>query len=255
MHRFANPARFKKLADQIRPYVLAVFVATLISGLYLALWGSPMDERQLHSVRIMYIHVPSAWMALFTYLSIAIASFVALVWKHPLAELAGRAMAPIGLVFTGLALITGSLWGKPAWGTYWFWDGRITSVLLLFFLYLGYMALWQSIEDETKAGRAAAILALVGSVNLPIIKFSVDWWSSLHQAASISKFSKPSIDSGSMIAALLLMAVAFKAFMILITFSRIVLEMDRRKLRQMQANDRIKAERMARNTGAQEASA
>lgn len=232
MHRYANPARFKSLSAKIRPVAVLVLTLTLFPGLYLGLFDSPQDGLQGQSVRIMYIHVPSAWMALFTYVALAVASFISLVWKHPLATLSAKAMAPIGLVFTALALITGSLWGKPTWGTYWIWDGRLTSVLVLFFLYLGYIALWHSVEDEEKAGRVTSLLALVGAINIPVIKFSVDWWSTLHQPASVLTLEGPKIHAD-MLTPLLLMAVAFKAYFVIMLLDRIALEMDRRKRNSM----------------------
>ncbi|MBO6504531.1 MAG: heme ABC transporter permease [Kordiimonadaceae bacterium] len=229
MHRFANPAQFNRLADAILPWATGAFVLLLGAGLYYAFFDSPPDYQQGESVRVMYIHVPAAWMAMFTYMVMAVASFTALVWRHPLALLAGRAAAPIGAVFTALALITGMLWGKPMWGTYWVWDGRLTSVLVLLFLYLGYMALWQAIDEEEKAGRAASILALVGVVNIPIIKFSVDWWSTLHQPASVMRLDGPTID-GSMLMPLLLMAGAYQAYFAVVFLWRMKLEINRRKL-------------------------
>lgn len=233
MHYFANPTRFQRLMDILRPWVIAVFTATLVYGL---VWGTilgPADRLQGESVRIMYIHVPSAWMALFIYMAIAAASFVAVIWRHPLALLSARASAPIGAVFTLLALVTGSLWGKPTWGTFWVWDGRLTSVLVLFFLYLGYMALWHAIEDEEKAGRATSILALVGSINIPIIKFSVDWWNTLHQPASVARLDGPTIDP-SMLWPLLSVGIAFKAYYIWVLFIRMEQLMDQRRARAAQ---------------------
>ncbi|GHF14415.1 cytochrome C biogenesis protein CcmC [Kordiimonas sediminis] len=229
MHIFANPARFVRLADKIMPWAVVVFIGTLGYGLYLAFFDSPIDYQQGESVRIMYVHVPAAWMSMFTYMVIAVSSFVALVWRHPLAQIAGKAAAPIGAAFTALALVTGALWGKPMWGTYWVWDGRLTSVLILFFLYLGYMAIWQAMDDEEKAGRAAAILALVGSVNIPIIKFSVDWWNTLHQPASVMRLDGSTID-GSMLWPLFMMAIAFQAYFVIVFFWRMKLEIDRRKI-------------------------
>ncbi len=229
MHRFANPAEFNRLADRILPWAMFVFLATLGYGLYLALLASPADYQQGESVRIMYVHVPSAWMAMFTYMVVAGASFTAIVWRHPLALLAGKAAAPIGAAFTALALITGSLWGKPMWGTFWEWDGRMTSVLVLFFLYLGYMAIWRGIDEEDKAGRAASILALVGVINIPIIKFSVDWWNTLHQPASVIRLDGPTIH-GDMLWPLLMLALAFQAYFVVVFIWRIKLEINRRKL-------------------------
>lgn len=229
MHRFANPAQFNRLADAILPWAIGAMILLFAAGLYTAFFASPPDYQQGESVRVMYIHAPAAWMAMFIYMVMAVASFTALVWRHPLALLAGRATAPLGAMFTALALLTGMLWGKPMWGTYWVWDGRLTSVLILFFLYLGYMALWQSVEDEEKAGRAASILALVGVVNIPIIKFSVDWWSTLHQPASVIRLDGPTID-GSMLLPLLLMAAAYQAYFIVVFLWRMKLEINRRKL-------------------------
>ncbi|UTW55631.1 heme ABC transporter permease [Kordiimonas sp. SCSIO 12610] len=235
MHIFANPARFVRLANQILPWAIAIMALTLPYGLYLALIASPPDYQQGDSVRIMYIHVPSAWMAMFTYMVMASASLAALVWRHPLALVAGKAAAPIGAVFTALALITGALWGKPMWGTYWVWDGRLTSVLILFFLYLGYMAIWQAMDDEETAGRAASILALVGVVNLPIIKFSVDWWNTLHQPASVIRLDGPTIHAD-LLGPLLWMAVAMKAYFIVTFLWRMKLEINKRKLAVIQMN-------------------
>ena len=233
MHIFANPARFVRLADAILPWAILVTVVCIGYGLYGALFGSPADYQQGESVRIMYIHVPSAWMAMFTYMVVAVSGFVGLIWRHPLAFLSGKAAAPIGATFTALALITGALWGKPMWGTYWVWDGRLTSVLILFFLYLGYMALWQAMENEDKAGRATAILALVGSVNIPIIKFSVDWWNTLHQPASVMRLDGPTID-GSMLTPLLVMAIGFQAYFVVVFLWRVKMEIDLRKVSVMQ---------------------
>lgn len=195
LFEFANPKRFMNLSGAMLPWV-AVASAMLIGlGLYLALFVSPPDYQQGDTVRIMFIHVPAAWVAMMGYGLMAVASFFSLVWRHPLADVAAKTAAPLGALFTALALVTGSLWGKPMWGTYWQWDGRLTSFLLLLFLYLGYIALWNAIEDEVRAGRAAAILALVGVVNLPIIKFSVDWWTTLHQGESIFRPGGPTIAS------------------------------------------------------------
>ena len=208
MHRFANPARFLRLADAILPWCAGATLILLVAGLYLGLFVAPADYQQGESVRIMYVHVPAAWMAMFVYACLALASAVALIWRHPLADLAAQAASPIGACFTFIALVTGSLWGKPMWGTWWVWDARLTSVLVLFFLYLGHIALAHGFDDPTRGARASAILALVGFVNVPIIKFSVDWWSTLHQPASVLRLGGPTID-GSMLRPLLLMGAAF----------------------------------------------
>ena len=184
MFRYANPAKFMALSGAVLPYVWAATAILFAMGLYWT-FTAPPDYQQGDTVRILFIHVPAAMMAISVYATIAISSFFSLVWRHPLADVAARSAAPIGALFTALFLIDGSLWGKPMWGTYWAWDPRLTSSLLLLFIYFGYMALWNAIEDETRAGRAAAILALVGSVDLPIIHYSVNWWNTLHQGESI----------------------------------------------------------------------
>jgi heme exporter protein C len=220
MHRFANPARFLRLADAILPWCAGATVILLVAGLYLGLFVAPPDYQQGESVRIMYVHVPAAWMAMFVYGCLALASAVALIWRHPLADLAAQAASPIGACFTFIALVTGSLWGKPMWGTWWVWDARLTSVLVLFFLYLGHIALAHGFDDPTRGARASAILALVGFVNVPIIKFSVDWWSTLHQPASVLRLGGPTID-GSMLRPLLLMGAAFTLLFVCLLLVRI----------------------------------
>jgi heme exporter protein C len=184
MFRYANPAVFMRLSGVLLPWVSGAALIALAVGLYLG-FHVPPDYQQGMTVTIMFVHVPAAIVAESAYGLIAVASLFSLVWRHPLADTAARAAAPLGAVFTALGLVTGSLWGWPMWGAYWVWDARLTSFLLLLFLYLGYIALWNAIEDEARAARAAAILALVGAINLPIIKFSVDWWNTLHQGESI----------------------------------------------------------------------
>lgn len=229
MHRFANPVRFNKLANAILPWAFALTILGFAAGLYYALLGSPPDYQQGDSVRIMYVHVPAALMAEAVYVFMALAGAVFIIWKHPLAGLAAKAAAPIGLVFTALALITGSLWGKPMWGAYWVWDARLTSMLVLLFLYLGYIALWQVMEDQRKAAKASSILALVGVINIPIIKFSVEWWNTLHQPASIIRIGGPSID-GSMLTPLFIMIAAYGFFFVTVLLWRLQGEMAARKL-------------------------
>jgi heme exporter protein C len=206
--RWANPARFSRMSAKVLPWCSWGSLAVLAAGLYLALVAAPPDYQQGEAVRIMYVHVPAAWMALSVYLFIAVASGVALVARHPLADIAARAAAPIGACFTFVCLATGSLWGRPMWGTWWVWDARLTSVLVLFFLYLGYIALVNAFDDPARGARAGSVLALVGVVNLPIIKFSVDWWNTLHQPASVLRLGGPSI-ARSMLVPLLVMAVGF----------------------------------------------
>lgn len=229
-HRFANPTRFLKLSKVIEPWALVIMVLSLAAGLYYALFSSPVDYQQGHTVRIMYIHVPSAWMAMFCYTAMALASAVALIWKHQLADIAAKATAPIGAGFTLLALVTGALWGKPMWGTWWVWDARLTSVLVLFFLYLGYMALRDAFDDPARGAKSAAILSLVGVVNVPIIKFSVDWWNTLHQPASVVRMDGPAIHP-EMLVPLLLMAVAFKFYYVWLVLVRIRQEIMAQRIR------------------------
>jgi heme exporter protein C len=233
MHRFANPARFLRIANAVLPWFAAATAILLAVGLYFALFDSPADYQQGETVRIMYVHVPSAWMALFIYSCIAAASAVALIWRHPLADLIAQNASPIGAAFTFIALVSGSLWGKPMWGTWWVWDARLTSMLILFFLYLGHIALARAFDDPMRGARAAAILALVGFVNVPIIKFSVDWWNTLHQPASIMRLGGPSIDPA-MLLPLLLMALAFTAFFVVLLLVRVKAELLAAKLRASQ---------------------
>jgi heme exporter protein C len=185
LFRYANPHNFMRLSNVVLPVTAIGTVLCLGLGLVLA-FSVPPDYQQGRTVLILFAHVPAATMAMAAYIVIAVCSLLSLVWRHPLSDTAARAAAPLGAVFTALGLVTGALWGKPMWGTYWVWDARLTSFLLLLFLYLGYMALWNAIEDETRAGRACAILALVSVVNIPVIKFSVNWWSTLHQGETIT---------------------------------------------------------------------
>ena len=210
LHRYANPTRFLKLANAILPWAAGAAAILIGAGLYYSFGRSPPDYQQGETVRIMYVHVPSAWMAMFSYAVVAVASAVGLIWKHPVAHVVAIAAAPVGACFTAICLATGSLWGKPMWGTWWVWDARLTSELILLFLYLGYLALQSAIEDRRAAARAGAVLAIVGVVNIPIIHYSVEWWSTLHQGATVTKFDAPSIAT-SMLIPLLLMALAFKA--------------------------------------------
>ena len=233
MHRFANPARFMRIAEPILPWTSMGALAAILLALYFGIFDSPADYQQGETVRIMYVHVPAAWMALFTYTMMALASGSFLIWKHPLADLSAQAAAPIGAGFTAIALVTGALWGQPMWGTWWVWDARLTSVLILFFLYLGYMALVNGFDDPERGSRMGAILALVGFVNVPIIKFSVDWWNTLHQPASISRLDAPAIDP-SMLTPLLLMAIGFKLFFISILIVRIKIQLLKKRIRSIQ---------------------
>jgi len=193
MFELANPKRFMEASTIWLPWLAGFAIVFLAAGLYLGLFQTPPERYQRETVRILFIHAPAVWTAMMCYGLMAVASLFGLVWRHPLADTAAKAAAPLGAVFTALGLITGSLWGRPTWGTYWVWDARLTSFLVLLFLYLGYIALWNAIEDEVRAARATAILALVGAVNLPIIEFSVDWWNTLHQGESIFRSDGPAI--------------------------------------------------------------
>ncbi len=206
LHRFANPGRFLRLSGRILPYVAIIGLVVTLAGLYWGLALSPADWQQGDAVRIMYVHVPAAWLASFGYAMLAACSIASLVWRHPLADLAAAEIGPVGAAFTALCLATGSLWGKPMWGAWWVWDARMTSVLVLFFLYCGHVALVRAFDDQQRGYRAGAILALVGVVNLPIIKFSVNWWNTLHQPASITLSGAPSM-APAMLWPLLLCAV------------------------------------------------
>ncbi len=225
----ANPQRFMAFSRWAAPSLAVVALLLIVAGLSLG-FAAPEDYQQGDSVRIMFVHVPAAWLASFAYLCLGIASFMGFVFRHSLAYAAARACAPLGAGFTALALITGSLWGKPTWGTWWAWDGRMTSVLVLLLLYLGYMALQASIEDEGKADRASAILAMVGLVNLPVIKFSVDWWNTLHQPASVLRAGGPTLDPA-YLWPLLLMGAGYMALFGALWLTRIRAEVWRRRAR------------------------
>lgn len=238
-HRFANPARFQRWADPLLPWLRLGAGGALALGLALALFFSPPDYQQGESVRLMYVHVPAAWVAMLAYAAIGLMSAAALVWRHGLAEIAAEAASPIGAVFTFIALLSGSLWGKPIWGAYWVWDARLTSFLLLFFLYLGHIALLEAFDDRARARRSAAILAVIGLVNLPIIKFSVEWWNTLHQPASLTRLARPAIDPA-MLRPLLVMAVAFTLVFVLATLLRMRAILDETKARQNRLGGRAR---------------
>jgi heme exporter protein C len=245
--RFANPARFMRVSGKALPWLGAATALVLAVGLFWSLVVAPPDYQQGETVRIMFIHVPSAWMALSVYLFVAVSGAVALVWRHPLAEIAGQAAAPIGAGFTLICLATGSLWGRPMWGAWWVWDARLTSVLMLFFLYLGYIALANAFDDRGRGTRAASLLALVGVVNLPIIKFSVDWWNTLHQPASVLRAGGPAIATP-MLLPLLVMAVAFALLFVWLLLLRMRTALNRRKIEALllygvPARDRTRTDR------------
>ncbi|WP_395665702.1 heme ABC transporter permease [Methylocella sp.] len=232
MRNYANPSNFLQLAGAAAPVIAGLTALAFAAGLYLAFFVAPADYQQGETVRIMYLHVPAAWMSLFVYAVMTSAALGTLVWRHPLADAAQKAAAPLGAGFTFLCLVTGSLWGKPMWGAWWVWDARLTSVLVLFLIYLALIALWRTIDDPGRAARAAAIFTLVGAVNIPIIKFSVDWWNTLHQPASVFRLGGPAI-APSMLWPLLAMAVAFTLLFLTLHLLAIRNEILRRRLRRL----------------------
>ncbi len=233
----ANPTRFLRLVERVLPWLAAATALMLAIGLQQS-FAAPDDYQQGATVKIMFIHVPNAWLSMFVWGVMSLSALGTLVWRHPLADVSAQAAAPIGAAFTFLALVTGSLWGRPMWGTYWEWDARMTSVLILFLMYLGLIALWRSVEDPARAARAAAVLTLVGAINLPIIKFSVDWWNTLHQPASVLRAAGPALDK-SFLVPLLVMAAAFSLLFVTLHLAAMRNEILRRRirtLRMMQAS-------------------
>ena len=200
-------------SEKYNPILISITLVLFCIGLYFSLIGSPPDMVQGDSMRIMYIHVPSAWLSLMIYTLLAFSCILWFIFRNPIFSLTGRSLAQIGATFTLLALVTGSIWGKPTWGTWWAWDARLTSMLILFFLYLAYILLWQSVSNKETAAKIAAALGIIGFINIPIIKFSVDWWNTLHQPATISKLSSPSIDI-SMLIPLVIMTIASIFFLL-----------------------------------------
>jgi heme exporter protein C len=228
----ASPSKFLSLTARLLPYLTIGTVVLFLIGLYLSA-TAPDDYQQGATVKIMFVHVPNAWLSMLVWAVMSASALGTLVWRHPLADVAAKAAAPIGAGFTFLALVTGSLWGRPMWGTYWEWDARLTSVLILFLMYLGLMALWRAVEDPSRAARAAAVLTLVGALNLPIIKFSVDWWNTLHQPASVFRMGGPTLDRAFLIP-LLVMAVAFTLLFVTLLMAAMRNEILRRRVRALQ---------------------
>jgi len=227
----ATPSRFAALSARLMPALVALTaVAFLVGGMqaYLA----PDDYQQGATVKIMFIHVPTAWLGIFAWMVMSAAALGTLVWRHPLADVAAKAAAPIGAAFTLICLLTGSLWGRPMWGTYWVWDARLTSVLVLFLLYLGVLALWHTIDDPTLAARTVAVFTLVGAINIPIIKFSVEWWNTLHQGASVFRLGGSAIDP-SILLPLMSMLAAFTLLFLTLHLAAMRNEILRRRLRTM----------------------
>jgi heme exporter protein C len=236
-----NPGRFSSIAGRALPWLTGATVIAFAVGLYFAFFASPLDYQQGSTVRIMYVHVPTAWLAMFAYLVMTSAALGTLVWRHPLADVAAKCAAPIGAAFTFCALATGAVWGKPMWGAWWVWDARLTSMLILFFMYLGLIALWRAIDEPARAARVAAITILVGFVNIPIIKFSVDWWNTLHQPASVFRFDGPTIHP-SMLVPLFIMAIAFMLLFVTLHFAAMRSDLVRRRARSL----RLRTARSAR---------
>src|SRR5262245_22305625 len=225
----ANPSCFLALSGRPLPWLSAATLIAFVFGFVLVI-GAPDDCQQGATAKIMYIHVPSAWLSMFIWGTMSIAALGTLVWRHPLADVAAKAAAPIGAALTLQCLVTGSLWGRPMWGTYWVWDGRLTSVLVLFLMYLGVLALWRTIEEPARAARAVAVLTLVGAINLPIIKFSVDWWSTLHQPSAVLRLGGPTIHP-SIFVPLVVMALAFFLLFFTLHLAAMRNEIMRRRVR------------------------
>jgi heme exporter protein C len=242
MWDLANPTRFMELSGRLVPWLAAAAAVLAAAGLYLSWFVAPADYQQGETVRIMFLHVPAAWLALFFYVLMAASALGTLIWRHPLADVSQKAAAPIGAAFTLICLFTGALWGKPMWGTYWVWDARLTSMLVLFLMYCGILALWRTIDEPARAARAVSILTLIGVVNLPVIKFSVDWWNTLHQPASVLRLDGPAIHP-SMLYPLLVMAAGFMAFAVTLHLAGMRTEILRRRVRTLTI---LEAERLDR---------
>lgn len=238
----ANPTRFMRFSALLLPWLFGLATLAVGIGFYLAWFVAPADYQQGETIRILFIHVPAAWLALMFYTLMSLSALGTLVWRHPLADVAQKAAAPIGACFAAICLLTGAFWGKPMWGTYWVWDARLTSVLVLLLIYLGIIALWRVLDDPSRAGRAVAILTLIGFVNVPIIKFSVDWWNTLHQPASVLRIGGPSIHP-SMLWPLLILAVGLTILALALHMVAMRAEIMRRRVRTLTI---LEAERLDR---------
>lgn len=227
----ANPTRFIALVNRVLPWLAGITIILFAVGLYLS-FTTEGDYQQGMTVRIMYIHVPAAWLSMMCYSVMAISALGTLVWRHPLADVAAKTAAPLGAAFTFLALVTGSLWGKPMWGTWWVWDARLTSVFILFLMYLGLIAFNRAMDDPLRAARVSAVMILIGFVNIPIIKFSVDWWNTLHQPASVMRLDGPTIDP-EFLRPLMIMALAFTMLFFTLHFMAMRTEIWRRRIANM----------------------
>jgi heme exporter protein C len=237
---FANPSRFVALGDRVLPWLVGATVLAFAFGIG-ETYFAPDDYQQGATVKIMFIHVPAAWLGMLAWGVMSLAALGTLVWRHPLADVAAKAAAPIGAAFTLMCLVTGSLWGRPMWGTYWVWDARLTSVLVLFLMYLGVIALWRTVEDPARAARVAAVLTLVGAINIPIIKFSVDWWNTLHQPASVLRLGGSTIHP-TILVPLLVMIAAFTLLFLTLHLAAMRNEILRRRVRTLML---VRAERAA----------
>jgi heme exporter protein C len=240
--KLANPSTFLRWSGVALPWLVAATAALIVVGQYMSWFLAPADYQQGETVRIMFLHVPAAWIAMMFWIIMAASAIGTLVWRHPLADVSQKAAAPIGAAFTLICLVTGALWGRPMWGTYWVWDARLTSVLVLFLLYCGLLALWRSIEDPSRAARAVSILTLVGAVNIPIIRFSVDWWNTLHQPASVIRLDGPAIHP-TMLYPLLVMAAGFTLLAVTLHIVGMRTEIFRRRVRTLSI---LEAERLDR---------
>jgi heme exporter protein C len=238
--RLANPGEFLRWS---RFLVLPLAIATIAAfaiGLWYALYNSPADYQMGETVRLMYIHVPNAWLSMLTYGVMFVAALGTLIWRHPLADVTARVAAPLGAAFTAMALFSGALWGRPTWGTYWEWDGRMTSTLVLLFIYLGIIALWRAFDDPLRAGRVVAVVTLVGGINIPIVRYSVDWWSTLHQPASILTDTGTHMP-GSILTPLLVMMGAFTLLFALLQVVGMRTEILRRRAEALERRQALQA--------------
>ena len=241
---YANPARFMALSGRLLPWLAGLAAIVLAAGLVLAFFVAPPDYQQGETVRIMFVHVPAAWLGLFFYIVMAVSALGTLVWRHPLADVSQKAAAPVGAAFTLICLVTGSLWGKPMWGTYWVWDARLTSMLVLLLFYGSIIALWQTVDEPGRAARGVSILTLVGAVNLPIVKFSVDWWNTLHQPASVFRLGGSAIHP-TILTPLLVMAAGFTLLGLALYLSAMRTEILRRRVRTLTIREAERLDRQA----------
>lgn len=233
MHKYFNPGKFLAITEKLFPIIVIITGVILTAGVYFALIKSPPDYQQGNAVRIMYVHVPAAWMALGGYVIVACFNCAGIIWKNPLSYMSAIAIAPIGAIYTGICLITGAIWGKPIWGTWWVWDARLTSVLILLFLYIGYIILYHAYDNKEHGAKVAAIFSIIGVINIPIIKFSVQWWNTLHQPASIIRSEGIAIHS-SMLTPLLLMFAAYIGVFLIIFSLRVKTEILKKKIERIE---------------------